>query len=63
MEGPVRLEVTDEPFPAEIAVGGDGVLVAALARRDSSMPPDYPPDDVECGKSRAEIVDYLKTLK
>jgi hypothetical protein len=63
MDVPVQLEVVDDPFLAELAAGVDGVLVAALFWRDSSMPPDYPPDDVECGKSRAEIVDYLKTLK
>jgi hypothetical protein len=50
MEGPVQLEVTDEPFPAEIAARVDGILVATLFWRDSSMPPDCPPDDIECGK-------------
>jgi hypothetical protein len=51
MDMPVQLEVMDAPFPAEPAAGVDGVLVAALFWRDSSMPPDCPPDDVECGKS------------
>ena len=51
MDVPVQLEVMDEPFLAEPAAGVDGVLVAALFWCDSSMPPDCPPDDVECGKS------------
>jgi hypothetical protein len=51
MDVPVQLEVMDESFLAELAAGVDGVLVAALFWRDSSMPPDCPPDDVECGKS------------
>jgi hypothetical protein len=51
LDGPVQLEVMDEPFLAEFAAGVDGVLVAELFWRDSSMPPDYPPDDVERGNS------------
>jgi hypothetical protein len=47
LDVPVQLEVTDEPFLAEPAAGVDGVLVAALFWRDSSIPPDCPPDDVE----------------
>ncbi|MCI0348464.1 MAG: hypothetical protein L0Z53_03475 [Acidobacteriales bacterium] len=50
MDVPVQLEVMDQPFLAEPAAGVDGVLVAALFWRDSSMPPDCPPDAVECGK-------------
>lgn len=49
MDVPVQLEVMDEPFLAEPAAGVDRVLVAALFWRDSSMPPDCPPDDAECG--------------
>jgi len=51
MDVPVQLEVMDEPFFAEPPAGVDGVLVAALFWRDSSTPPDCPPDDVECGTS------------
>ena len=51
MDVPVQLEVVDAPFLAESAAGVDGVLVAALFWRDSSMPPDCPPDNLECGKS------------
>jgi hypothetical protein len=51
MDVPVQLEVMDEPYLAEPAAGVDGVLVAALFWRDSSMPPDCPPDDLQCGKS------------
>lgn len=40
MDGPVQLEVMDEPFLAEFPSGVDGVLVAELFWRDSSMPPD-----------------------
>ena len=40
MDVPVQLEVMDEPFLTEPAAGVDGVLVAALFWRDSSMPPD-----------------------
>lgn len=40
MAGPVQLEVVDEPFAAEFAAGIDGVLVAELSWRDSSLPPD-----------------------
>jgi hypothetical protein len=38
MEGPVQLEVMDKPFLGEFAAGVDGVLVAELFWRDSSMP-------------------------
>ena len=38
MDGPVQLEVMDAPFLAEFASGVDGVLVAELFWRDSSMP-------------------------
>ena len=51
MDVPVQLEVMDAPFLAEPAAGVDGVLVAALFWRDSSLPPDCPPNDLECGKS------------
>lgn len=50
MDVPVHLEVMDEPFLAQPIAGVDGVLVAALFWRDSSMPPDCPPDDIECRK-------------
>ena len=40
MDGPVQLEVMDEPVLAEFAAGVDGVLVAELFWRDSSLPPD-----------------------
>ena len=40
MEGPVQLEVIDEPFVAQFAAGGDGVLVVELFWRDPSTPPD-----------------------
>ena len=43
MDGPVQLEVMDEPFPAEFAAGIDGVLVAELFWRDPSAAPAYPP--------------------
>jgi hypothetical protein len=36
LDGPVQLEVTDEPFLAELAAGVDGVLVAELFWRDST---------------------------
>jgi hypothetical protein len=49
MDVPVQLEVMDEPFLAEPAAGVDGVLVATLSWRDSSLPPDCPPDDLGCG--------------
>jgi hypothetical protein len=38
--GPVQLEVVDEPIAAETATGTDGVLVAELFWRDSSLPAD-----------------------
>ena len=37
---PVQLEVVDEPFAAEFVAGMDGLLVAELSWRDSSLPPD-----------------------
>jgi hypothetical protein len=40
MDVPVQLEVTDAPFLAEPASDVDGVLVAALFWRDSSLPPE-----------------------
>ena len=40
MNEPVQLEVTDEPFLAELADGVDGVLVAEVFWRDSSLPPN-----------------------
>jgi hypothetical protein len=40
MDGSVQLEVIEEPFHAEFVAGVDGVLVAELFWRDSSMPPD-----------------------
>jgi len=40
MDRPVQLEVVDEPFAAEFAAGIDGVLVADLFWRDSSLPPN-----------------------
>jgi hypothetical protein len=40
MEGPVQLEVVDELFLAEFAPGVDGVLVAEVFWRDSSMTPE-----------------------
>ncbi len=40
IDGPVQLEVVDEPFLADFAAGVDGVLVAELSWRDSSLPPD-----------------------
>ena len=39
MDGPVQLEVMDEPPLAEFATGVDDVLVAELFWRDPSMPP------------------------
>jgi len=48
--GPVQLEVTDEPFLVEFAAGVDGVLVAELLWRDSSMTPDNPPDSLSFAK-------------
>jgi hypothetical protein len=38
MDVPVQLEVMDEPYLAEPAAGIDGVLVAVLFWRDSSLP-------------------------
>jgi hypothetical protein len=38
---PVQLEVVDEPFAAEFVAGIDGLLVAELFWRDSSLPLDY----------------------
>jgi hypothetical protein len=35
---PVQLEVVDEPFAAEFVAGIDGLLVAELFWRDSSLP-------------------------
>jgi hypothetical protein len=40
MDGPVQLEVMNEPAIAEFAAGVDRVLVAELSWRDPSMPPD-----------------------
>jgi hypothetical protein len=37
---PVQLEVVDEPFAAELAAGIEGVLIAELFWRDSSLPSD-----------------------
>jgi hypothetical protein len=37
---PVQLEVVDEPFAAEFVAGIDGLLVAELFWRDSSLPAD-----------------------
>jgi len=37
---PVQLEVVDEPFTAEFAAGIDGVVVAELFWRNSSLPAD-----------------------
>ena len=37
---PVQLEVVDEPFAAEFVAGIDGLLVAELSWRDSSLPLD-----------------------
>jgi hypothetical protein len=47
MDGPVQLEVMDAPLLAEFVAGANGILVAELFWRDSSMTPD----DVECGNS------------
>lgn len=38
---PVQLEVVDEPFAAEFVAGIDGILVAELFWRDSSLPLDF----------------------
>ncbi len=43
MDGPVQLEVMDERFLGEFAAGVNGVLVAELFWRDTSMLPEYPP--------------------
>lgn len=43
MDGPMQLEVIDEPSLGELASRVDGVLVAELVWRDSSTPPDDPP--------------------
>jgi hypothetical protein len=40
MDGPVELQVTDQPFLPEFAAGVDVVLVAEISWRDPSMPPD-----------------------
>ena len=37
MDGPVQLEVMDEPFLLELVAGVDGLLVAELFWRDSSV--------------------------
>jgi hypothetical protein len=47
MDCPVQLEVVDAPSVAEFAVGVDGVLVAEVFWRDSSMQTD----DIEWGNS------------
>jgi len=38
--GPVRLDLIDGSFLAELAAGVDGVLIAELSWRDASMAPD-----------------------
>jgi len=42
MDGPVQLEVLDERFLGDCAAGVNGVLVADLFWRDTSMLPDDP---------------------
>ena len=40
MDGPVQLEVIEEPYLPEFVAGLDGVLLAELFWRDPSTPPD-----------------------
>ena len=42
IDGPVQLEVMEEPLPGGFVAGVDGALVAELFWRDSTQSPDYP---------------------